>query len=292
MLRSRYMGYRTMTSTKMLCTAYTMSVSALSILACWIFLDPHIQFVFSSGWYLVYQRLLLFIALSVLAAASTAFVSLRLVFGSTRGRSLKSHILALLLVAMWLGLWCSSDDIAWTGVMWRIKRIMPRLKADAHILVEAWPTESGTLPYSGDFDLEEWGWDRRLVLTKWHREPLPRIAIGRTIEREQGKWIVFSLDVLSQIVYQPVEGFATDPTVPESKVHAWSPDRKIIEIEPEWFFVTSVYDWPCPPTSVATSEWSRKSQRFVSTELERVRAEASARQNSDDPKRRQQPVQR
>jgi len=60
-------------------------------------------------------------------------------------------MLAILLVAAWLGLFVSFDGLHWFAVKYRAQGVLHRFKAAAEPLLREWLTESGWLPEADEY---------------------------------------------------------------------------------------------------------------------------------------------
>lgn len=139
--------------------AYLLSLAGLLLFTAWIVFDcsfrwiPHIvgqdlrfRFIADShlrsmhSWQLHGPRLLVFLLLALFATATVGVVAGRLVMGSERERSIKCMLLAIGLVACWLGLATSWKGLWWLAFRYRIARHHDAMKAAVNTLSDRWPT--------------------------------------------------------------------------------------------------------------------------------------------------------
>lgn len=120
------------------------------------------------------------LGLALAAGLLLVLVAVRLFVGERSGRGLRSWVLAVLLVAGWLGLWASYEDLWWSGARFRAWRRLSRFKASAAPLLRSWPNRVVELPGAGMYDLR--GED-----ALWRLDPdtsfAPRGDFGRLVGR-------------------------------------------------------------------------------------------------------------
>lgn len=250
-------------SDRSLVFAIVTSLGTMAIFAGWMFFDTSFHWIFLADWDFVYYRRIAFILVAVVAVLAMLLIFVRTLVGSRRGRSLKTLFLAISIAAMWLTLWRSYEELAWRGVLWRVRRLLPHLKADAAILLQKWPDKAGELPHLGHYEVEEWGSDRQLWLSRWSPQDLSHIVVGPAIERAHGTWIAFTIDKVREVVYQPHGGLPIDANESVKHRHSWPPNRSVIQLEEEWYLVVSKNDLPTCPPSAQTCVWDEDTQRFV-----------------------------
>jgi hypothetical protein len=249
-------------SNRSLAVGYAVSLGALITFAMWIFLDSVFHWIFRETSASIYPRRAAFAVLAAIAIAATTFVIARLFFGSLFGRSLKAYFFVVTMVALWLSLLGSHERLAWSGVMWKVHRLLPGLKADAQYLANYWPAENGELPFLGPFTVYNWGGERAIELTRWKPQLYTHILIGPSIERENGRSITFDVDRMGWIVYRPFEGLPVDPKVAVVEYQSWNHSFKIIELEPEWYLVWQSGVLPQTPAQIATHRFESETQLY------------------------------
>jgi hypothetical protein len=146
--------------------SYGVCTGALLAFVGWVLVDAHFPTALAvvrerlAGDYWLWDmvaddicwRIVLFAVLAGVAILSLGVVVARMFVGSTKGgRSLRTWMLAITLIAAWLGLWSSYERLQWWGVQRRVRSVLPRFQAAAAPLIEEWPTEQGTLPEAGGF---------------------------------------------------------------------------------------------------------------------------------------------
>lgn len=152
--------------------AYLLSLAVLFLFVLWIVFDSsfhwippivgqdlRLQFLsdpsvsFLHGWNVCGPRLLVFAILALLGLTSTVMVFARIFVGSLPERSIKSLLLATALVAFWLSLFVSYNQLWWVAFRYRILRNHDAMKASVAVLSEHWPTKNVTLPDLGSYEV-------------------------------------------------------------------------------------------------------------------------------------------
>jgi hypothetical protein len=234
-------------------TAYLGSLALLLVMVVWYFIDDELytaffalKMSFSVGRLLV--RLgsfslttFLFGALSVLALLSILAVCYRLVFGDSRGRSLRALMLTIVLIGLWLTFILSREKIDHASCLWRVHRSLPGLKEDAAILLAHWPTTDGVLPFFGEYAMGSIDKESTAVFHRGNSEPGFCGDIILFIQEIEDGGIRLDLDVRRQsktVEYRP------DDSKPASFTRTWDDGilvahnfDKYIELEPHWFLV-------------------------------------------------------
>jgi hypothetical protein len=148
--------------------AYFLSVAVLLLFVLWIVFDAsfhwipplvgqdiRLQFLSDPsvssmhGWDLCGPRLLVFAILALVGLTATVMVFVRSFIGSEAERSIRSLLLATALVAFWLSLFVSYNQLWWVGFRYRILRQHNAMKASVVALSQHWPTGNVALPELG-----------------------------------------------------------------------------------------------------------------------------------------------
>jgi hypothetical protein len=168
--------------------AYFLSLIVLLLFVLWIVFDcsfhwippivgQDLRFQFLSdpnvagfhSWDFWGPRLLVFAILAFVALTATVMVFARILVGSEAERSIKSMLLATALVAFWLSLFASYNQLWWLAFRYRVLRYHDAMKASVAVLSEHWPTEKVALPGLGPYVVS--GQDPNLLFTDSRGNP-------------------------------------------------------------------------------------------------------------------------
>ena len=175
-------------------------------IALWAFFDPQfeitaglappsVQWAFSDTPELRNERFVLtspalmigFLALTIFALLVAGFW-----VGTKDYRSLKSMLVFMTLVGLWLGLIMSLPEIAWYGKQWRVGRLLNRLEPIVAELREDWPTTDGSSPTLGPF--KSYPLTQPTTLMLMVSPPLPESGVRLTqVERADSGALRFLL---------------------------------------------------------------------------------------------------
>jgi len=238
-------------------TAYCGSLALLLVMLVWIFLDDELYSAIhilrhnwgfaeplgtytgsAYGWDEHGPRILLFLALSSLAILSILAVCYRLVFGDSRGRSLRSMMLTVALIGLWLTLILSREKIDEAVLRWRARKALPGLKIDAELYLAEGPNMNEFLSDSLKKRRNE-----KVFTSKWSDSPQLQscVCMGGNWKIEGGgvRFEIWSRGKNAKIEYRPDESkpdsFTLIPqdnrAVPSFNYYV----EKYVELEPHWF---------------------------------------------------------
>ena len=133
---------------------------------------------------------------AALGAVGFAFISLviftmGLFFGPREQRGLRSWLALTALVALWAGVMASSDDLAWRGECWHMRRQLDQFEAVADRLRTDWPLRDGQLPLLGNFTAYPVG--RPHMLLMFVAKTPPGRATIAAVERSPAGALRFAL---------------------------------------------------------------------------------------------------
>lgn len=104
------------------------------------------------------------VLLGVLVSGASMLMAIRLWFGQQDSRSLKSWLISISIVAMWVTLFTSWQDIAWFGKHQRLQSILSEFELVANDLKNDWPAADGDRPVIGPYMAYPVGNPRTLIL--------------------------------------------------------------------------------------------------------------------------------
>jgi hypothetical protein len=155
-------------------------------------------------WNALGPRIIAMFLLAVFGLTGLAVVVARMFIGQRLGRSVLGWVLAVCLVAAWLGFWQGYSRVEWIGLRLRAQRALPRFQAAAQPLLKVWPTLDGTLPEAGRFEVQPTKWPNTLFLKESPFYPV-RTTFSTTVVRTAAGGLRFDLrdNPLTMIEYHP-----------------------------------------------------------------------------------------
>lgn len=166
---------------------------ALGVLTAWIVLDAkfpataHVQkgqmhalagYTITERWPQLGPRVAMLWIVLILGVISTIGIFIMLFVGAARHRGLRSWLAFTFLIAVWLTLLVSGQEIAWHGQRLRMRMDIARFDVIAESLRSDWPTADGERPGLGTFMAYPQGTPRMLLMLTSDSEP-PISAVER-----------------------------------------------------------------------------------------------------------------
>lgn len=175
------------------------------------------------------------IAFILMAVCLNSIVFLRLLIGAQCGRSLAAIMLATGLWGGWTAVLISIESIAWNGLVYRARSMIPTLKEDVNVLTPNWPNANGYLPHLGAYEAytTNSAIPSTLYLKEWTSGFEFRKTVGPLINLGDGGQVRFSLSnhLLGWIEYRPSVGETL------SHCESYADESRCIELEPHWFLI-------------------------------------------------------
>ncbi|MEN6451297.1 MAG: hypothetical protein ABFC96_12465 [Thermoguttaceae bacterium] len=175
--------------------AYAITFAGAAIFVLWIFLDcsfstvaqmaaqdirlqflhdPHLRYWHRWKWY--GPRLWAFAILAALSAAASTTVFIQLAFRADAERSIRNAVLAIAVLAVWIGLFAVYRKLWWMAFRRRIVRLQPAMKMAVDRLSEQWPEADVFLSGLGNYSVSSHDPDHLL-----HADPTPVPVLWETI---------------------------------------------------------------------------------------------------------------
>jgi hypothetical protein len=137
-------------------------------------------------------RILALAIVGVLAAASAVGIFLGLFFGATAHRRVRSWFAFTLLLAAWLMLFVSWQEIAWRGQAFRLHHRLDGFETIAESLRAEWPAIDGDRPQMGPFMAYPIGQPTMIMMLKTAAVPGTRTSFA-SVERGDDGSLRFEL---------------------------------------------------------------------------------------------------
>ena len=168
--------------------------------------------------------------LAALGLGASALTLFRFLAGPHR-RALRGWMLLIALIAVWLGLWTSYDELVWRGLRWRVGRELPRFEASAPPLLEHWPTSHGRLPEAGEYLVFATRPD--LLLLRGSLDQPLRETFGDSISRTKSGGLRYDLSSsVGTLEYHPPGSSPATHVNPHGQVNTLLRSERL---KPSWF---------------------------------------------------------